>query len=812
MGRASSTAGTTVTPRLSELVRRRLDADPAVTPEVAAAVLAALDAEPDRGPGPDLDGIFLRAIRVRGFRGIGPEAVLRLDPGPGLTLVVGRNGSGKSSFAEAAELALTGVTRRWAGRASVWREGWRNLHEGSASRIELDLIATGFAGPLTVSRQWSEDADLSGGVWTQRRNDQAPTEFRFEQWARALELYRPFLSYSELGALVDGRPSDLFDALHRLLGLDDLSVAQDRTRARRLELERAARQSRDERQALLIALDAVADDRAARVAGLLRAAEPDLAAIGREISGTRHDAIGTAALQAMLRVRLPDAAQVEAAAAAVQACADELSARATGDAEAELRVLELLRRARAHAHPLLDASESCPCPVCGRGALDREWLRETDAQIGRLTERAAALTAAHTALDLAVARARELIGAVPPELNPPAPHAPNVDTGPARQVWSGWAELAWAPVAEDFPDRLRRAYADAAQGLTALRAAARKELDRVDAVWTPLVPRIAAWLQGARAVAAAEAELRTVRRAEDWLKSAAAGLRDERMAPLAEHARTIWRGLRQQSNVDLGVIRLQGNAGASRKVLLDVTVDDADGTALGVMSQGELHALGLSLFLPRATVPDSPFGFVLIDDPVQAMDPAKVDGLARVLAAVAHSGRQVVVFTHDERLTEAVRRLRLGATVLDVQRRERSAVEVRVSEDPVRRYLSDANALLRTRQLPRAIAAELVVTCCRSAIEAAALARSRRGLLADGIDHREVQRRVDAARTTWEKVSLAVFGDPDRVDDLNDRLDHDAPWARAVLRDAAAGAHIRIDRGTAELVSGTRKFVRWLDP
>ncbi|WP_256668704.1 hypothetical protein, partial [Nocardia cyriacigeorgica] len=61
-------------------------------------------------------------------------------------------------------------------------------------------------------------------------------------------------------------------------------------------------------------------------------------------------------------------------------------------------------------------------------------------------------------------------------------------------------------------------------------------------------------------------------------------------------------------------------------------------------SQGELHALGLSLFLPRATVEDSPFRFVMIDDPVQAMDPAKVDGLARVLATVAWT-RQVVVFT-----------------------------------------------------------------------------------------------------------------------------------------------------------------------
>ena len=49
--------------------------------------------------------VFLQGIRVRGFRGIGPESTLSIAPGPGLTLVVGRNGCGKSSFAEAAEWA-----------------------------------------------------------------------------------------------------------------------------------------------------------------------------------------------------------------------------------------------------------------------------------------------------------------------------------------------------------------------------------------------------------------------------------------------------------------------------------------------------------------------------------------------------------------------------------------------------------------------------------------------------------------------------------------------------------------------------------
>src|ERR671920_1045936 len=95
--------------------------------------------------------------------------------------------------------------------------------------------------------------------------------------------------------------------------------------------------------------------------------------------------------------------------------------------------------------------------------------------------------------------------------------------------------------------------------------------------------------------------------------------------------------------------------GQQKMAVFDVTVDGAPASAFGVMSQGELSALAVSIFLPRASLPDSPFGFMVIDDPVQSMDPAKVDGLARVLEKVAVE-RQVVVLTHDDRLAESVRR------------------------------------------------------------------------------------------------------------------------------------------------------------
>lgn len=42
-------------------------------------------------------------------------------------LIVGRSGSGKSSFAEGLEYLLTGRNYRWEKRPKVWLEGWRNL-------------------------------------------------------------------------------------------------------------------------------------------------------------------------------------------------------------------------------------------------------------------------------------------------------------------------------------------------------------------------------------------------------------------------------------------------------------------------------------------------------------------------------------------------------------------------------------------------------------------------------------------------------------------------------------------------------------
>jgi hypothetical protein len=299
---------------------------------------------------------------------------------------------------------------------------------------------------------------------------------------------------------------------------------------------------------------------------------------------------------------------------------------------------------------------------------------------------------------------------------------------------------------------------------------------------------VGTWLAGAQEAVRRAADLERLKPAEAWLKKAAAGIRDDRFGPIAEKAAGIWERLRQQSHVELGRIQLTGD-GTRRRVVLDVTVDGVAGAALGVMSQGELHSLALSLFVPRATLPESPFRFIVIDDPVQSMDPARVDGLARVLES-ASKDRQVVVFTHDDRLPEAVRRIDIPAEIIEVTRREGSVVELRRCLDPVGRYLEDALAVAGTAGLPSSAAtlassaAHVVPGLCQLALEAVCMEVVRRRRLTRGEAHADVERSLSQAGQLTRLASLALYDDAAREGEVLARLERDAgaPMAEAFRR------------------------------
>ena len=84
-------------------------------------------------------------------------------------------------------------------------------------------------------------------------------------------------------------------------------------------------------------------------------------------------------------------------------------------------------------------------------------------------------------------------------------------------------------------------------------------------------------------------------------------------------------------------------------------------SAAANLSECQLNCLGLAMWLMRATTPASPFGFVLLDDPVQAMDDDHAE--AFIANIVPHlldeTSKQVVVMSHVKHVVDKLRALNL---------------------------------------------------------------------------------------------------------------------------------------------------------
>jgi recombinational DNA repair ATPase RecF len=807
---------------IRSLVLSRLAADDSASSPWSGLVLAALDgpaaleaalggvdpapAGDACGAKPALTGAFLRSVAVEGFRGIGPRQTLELGPGPGLTLVVGRNGSGKSSFAEGLEVALTGDSLRFKERAAVWREGWRNLHHPHAS-LEATFVAEGHGGPCVVARRWEAGADFENSAVSSGGADAPAPGLDSLGWATALRTHRPFLSYNELGSLLDEGPSKLYDALSSILGLEDLvralSALQDARRAR----EKAQKEAAEARGRLLERMAVVEDPRARLVIAALEGKEWDLEALDAVVDGASAAGAGAAevdVLRGISALEPADPAQVATAAAEMREAADALrSARET--AAARSRDAAALLEAALHFH---EAHGDGDCPVCGKkGALDAAWSRKQREAAAKLRDAAQDIDAVHQRAEAARRRWEGLFPMKPDALTRAA--EVGLDLGPLVEALGAWVKAGSLADLDELAAHVESASGPLRDATVGLRDAARQELARREDAWRPLAVEVAAFLAQARPAARGAADLQRVKPAEAWLKKAAAGIRDDRFLPIAEKAAAIWDELRQQSHVELGRIQLTGE-GTRRRVALDVTVDGVEGAALGVMSQGELHALALSLFVPRATLPESPFRFIVVDDPVQSMDPARVDGLARVLEA-ASADRQVVVFTHDDRLPEAVRRLDIAAEIVEVTRRDGSVVELRRALDPVGRYLEDALAVAGTPDLPPPAAARVVPGLCRLGLEAACMEVVRRRRFGRGEAHAGVERALGEAGGLARLASLALFDDADRAAEVAPRLEKEAgaPLAQA-LRRCAEGGDASLDAEAVDLVRRSSQLAAWL--
>jgi len=749
---------------------------------------------------------YIQSIEVRGFRGVGPPASLPVTTGPGLTLVVGRNGSGKSSFAEALELLLTGDNSRWSTRSAIWKEGWRNLHRSDA-RIDAEFVVEGAKGTTVVSRVWNPDAKLEEADTVVSAQGSKTSDLETTGWAGAVEMYRPFLSYSELGSMLDAGPSALYDALSAILGLEDLLEAEARLKEASKQRKKLSDEVKLALPPILERLATVEDERASTCIEALSAKTWDLQAVENAVVGTEsadREESQLAVLRQLAVLEPPDADEVKTAADGLQAAASALREMGGTEAAKAHQTAELLQAALAYHETHGDQS----CPVCGRGALDAEWHTATEEEIGRLRRLAEHADLVHRLMEESLKSARAHVLPVPTVLSSASEIGLEVED--VIGAWKAWSAGASIEEPEALAQHLHASLPAVADGVERLKATASRELQRREDIWRPIATDLAAWLDTAKRARSGEEVLKDLGAAEKWIRTASNDIRNERFAPIADQAQGVWDMLRMQSSVELKKIVLTG-AGTARKVVLDVSVDGMEGAALGVMSQGELNSLALSLFMPRATLPDSPFRFVVIDDPVQSMDPARVDGLARMLEKAAQT-RQVIVFTHDERLARSCRLLGIDAKIVEVTRRPDSVVELRPGKDPVSRYCDDAWAVAKSEDLDPAVQARIVGVFCRSAMEAACTEAVTRRRLANGEDYESIEALLDSTKGLAELMALALFDDIARTKDLTSALDRGiGRWAVAAYRQVQQAAHKPVSQETLPtLVRESERLARGL--
>ncbi|KUI34727.1 recombinase RecF [Mycobacterium sp. IS-1496] len=775
-----------------------LDADSGLDEAARELVLGALVAvvdESDDDAGTDWSPTYLTNITVSGFRGIGSTAKLDLHPAPGLTVVSGRNGSGKSSFAEAIELALTGTSYRWRDKQALWSGSWRNLHKPNPCALRVEFTQER-QGTVKVGVDWDADAELADRtLWTQRLGEKPSNGIDSLGWAKPLELHRPVLTYEELGRLFDGGPSALYDALAKLLGLEVLSAIEKKLAAdlRNVKVVRDA--ADNARKQAIAALTASTDERAVGLVKLLKKhVRPvdEIQAVVTGAGGDGQDAVR--ALAAISELKLPSVADIEACASRLRSAADAARRNELGMVALTSERIDLLHSALAyHAR-----SNDADCPVCGEGRLDSAWAERARASVVEGEASVAEYRAASAELNSARAEAEAL--AV--DLHS-IPAVAGVEL-PSLGAYNTAVKRARAMPAEHNArvDHLENAVLDAIGVAEALRGEAGAAVAAREDAWSPLATQVAAWIPQERRAQQLDAQYKAINAARSWATEQGTNFRNLRLKPIAAQARHIWGELRQESNVDLGDITLTGTA-TKRKAVLSGSVDGKPTQALSVMSQGEQNAVALALFLPRATSVKSPFRFVVLDDPIQAMDPSKIDGFVRVLTEIART-HQIVVFSHDDRLASVIRETGVDARLIEVVRDLGSKVKTRLNIDPARRLIDDVFAMIQDKNLADEVKGRVAPNLFRMALEAAARQSHYARQSIAGTARSVAEEQWQSAKTTRQRLALAVLGDEKA--DVTDWLGAHKRRLN-VLQIGNAGAHGQIGKLSTEDVRDLERTV-----
>jgi len=607
--------------------------------EVAIGLAGGTNVEDD----PSASGAwYMTGIRVKGYQGIGdgPFLAIDLDPTPGITVIHGANGSGKSSIADAIETALQGRIREPALDGRGGNEPiWEREHCGRDAQeaiVELTLRS----GSDTLVIQCCLDQSGQTTRWTARRiagGTELDIDLSETGWMSAVSGYRPVFSYAVVEREVQ-LARNLQQFLERLLAFGSCLDALSQEIERR---SRSAVEARERWDAALrsaqIHVDQVDGDRA-------REGRTQLpAVVWPAVSEDPDDWLRRSELTetgvALPEVRASALDELREIAAAV---VRELAQLRESETSLHAQLAGPLKDLHAEAVALDDAGEVCP--VCATAGVS--WLDRLTESVNDLVEIQTIQERCRGAIGNLRTSAINLLGTVAGVL------AARQDEKDKPEWWRTTivrfldeAEQAGGRITADLrtsasaastwigsPDceQVVRAAAAESDHLRQWRHARRDAINSFISEWRST----AADASQASVWSSANAQLARLRNS----------LRTERATVLGTQTNLKVQALLADVGITLKSIRVQGRQASLR------VVDQQDrDLQLSMLSAGQRNAL---LLAPMLAVSDGgPFRFLVLDDPVHAFDQVRVDRLAAAISDVARS-RRVVVLTHDERLKE----------------------------------------------------------------------------------------------------------------------------------------------------------------
>ncbi|MGP9683065.1 AAA family ATPase [Brachybacterium sp. AOP3-A1-3] len=628
----------------------------------------------------------LERISIHHFRGVANDdpLVVSFEPTPGITVLHGLNGAGKSSVSDAIEFGLSGkpseASSATGGKSPLWDPV--HLARGSQS-AHVSVTLTSGTARLVLDASLDSSGAIQSHTATIKDAEgerQAPLD---SSWRAALLSHQPVFAYASLERRVQLSKdlAEYFEGLLALGGsftaLHDEIVLRSGASTEALQRWNVARSSAMQ---LLEEIDSARTSESSPPA-LSPVREPQIGEDmqewiesagllegGQEYStlpGDTHGQLADCAHKLLDSIRALEAA------------------RGTSELLLSAGLEQLHNEARYHR------IGGDTCPVCLEVAPD--WLKklrstvEKNQSIANQKKSVNACTKALT--DLAGALLDPILevtdGAiVDSELLPRA--------STLRHLVESFRESREDGVSSNFEVMLASSnlanwiISDGAKSLIG------EAIERTDSLkqWAIARSRVASsfievWKSDGPAAMDATAWKETTKRLDDLRKH----LRGRRSVTLERRSSDRIEKLLADAN-----LRLKGINVLSTKASMEL-VDEHDKVVdLGMLSAGQRNAVLLAPLL--ACIDSGPFGFIILDDPVHAFDELRIDRLASTLAELALT-RRVIVLTHDERLKEhlVARTLEYDTRMVD---RTSSSGEVQISDSSQfwDELLTDARSIL----------------------------------------------------------------------------------------------------------------------